>query len=34
MAEEHWDHFSDDEEDGLLDRAYDRLEQLGGAAAA
>ena len=34
MAEEHWYHFSDDEEDALLDRAYDRWEQLGGAAAA
>ncbi|CAH3194637.1 unnamed protein product [Porites evermanni] len=32
MAEEY--HFSDDEEgDALLDRAYDRWEQLGGAAA-
>ena len=35
MAEDHWYHFSDDEEeDALLDRAYDRWEQLGGAAAA
>ena len=34
MAEDHWYHFSDDkEEDALLDRAYDRWEQLGGAAA-
>ena len=32
MAEAY--HFSDDEEgDALLDRAYDRWEQLGGAAA-
>ena len=34
MAEDRWYHFSDDEEDALLDRAYDRWEQLGGAAAA
>ena len=35
MAEDHWYHFSDEseEEDALLDRAYDRWEQLGGAAA-
>ena len=33
MAEDRWYHFSDDEEDALLDRAYDRWEQLGGAAA-
>ena len=32
MAEDHW--YSDsDEEDALLNRAYDRWEQLGGAAA-
>ena len=36
MAEDHWYHFSDEEEeeDALLDRAYDRWEQLGGAVAA
>ena len=36
MAEDRWYHFSDEEEeeDALLDRAYDRWEQLGGAAAA
>ena len=34
MAEDRWYYFSDDEEDALLDRAYDRWEQLGGAAAA
>ena len=35
MAEDPWYHFSDDdEEDALLDRAYDRWEQMGGAAAA
>ena len=36
MAEDPWYHFSDEEEneDALLDRAYDRWEQLGGAAAA
>ena len=34
MAKDHWYHFSDDEEDALLDRAYDWWEQLGGAAAA
>ena len=33
MAEDHWYHFSD-EEDALLNRAYDRWEQLGGAAPA
>ena len=34
MAEDHWYHFSDDEEeDALLDRAYDRWEQLGGGSA-
>ena len=33
MAEDHWYPFSD-EDDALLDRAYDRWEQLGGAAAA
>ena len=31
--EDHWYPFSDDEEDALLNRAYDRWEQLGGAAA-
>ena len=35
MAEDAWYHLSDDdEEDALLDRACDRWEQLGGAAAA
>ena len=36
MAEDPWYPFSDDddEEDALLNRAYDRWEQLGGAAAA
>ena len=36
MVEDHWYHFSDedDDEDALLDRAFDRWEQLGGAAAA
>ena len=34
MAEDHWYHFSDEDEDALLNRAYDRWEQLGGAAAA
>ena len=34
MAEDHWYPFSDEEEDALLNRAYDRWEQLGGAAAA
>ena len=34
MAEDHWYPFSDDdEEDALLNRAYDRWEQLEGAAA-
>ena len=32
--EDHWDDFSEDEaEEALLNRAYDRWEQLGGAAA-
>ena len=35
MAEDHWYPVSDeDEEDALLNRAYDRWEQLGGAAPA
>ena len=34
MAEDHWYPFSDEEDDALLNRAYDRWEQLGGAAAA
>ena len=34
MAEDHWYPVSDEEEDALLNRAYDRWEQLGGAAAA
>ena len=36
MAEDHGYPFSDEseEEDALLNRAYDRWEQLGGAAAA
>ena len=35
MAEDRWYPVSDeDEEDALLNRAYDRWEQLGGAAAA
>ena len=34
MAEDRWYHFSDDEEDALLDRAYDRWQQLGGAVTA
>ena len=36
MAEDHWYPVSDDgdEEDALLNRAYDQWEQLGGAAAA
>ena len=35
MAEDHWYHFSDedDDEDALLDRAFDRWEQLGGGSA-
>ena len=35
MADDRWYHFSDEEEneDALLDHAYDRWEQLGGAAA-
>ena len=35
MADDRWYHFSDEEEneDALLDRVYDRWEQLGGAAA-
>ena len=33
MAEDPWYNVSD-EEDALLNRAYDRWEQLGGAAAA
>jgi len=35
MADDPWYHFSDedDDEDALLDRAYDRWEQVGGAAA-
>ena len=35
MAEDDWYRFSDEEEneDALLDRAYDWWEQLGGAAA-
>ena len=35
MADDRWYHFSDEEEeeDALLDRAYDRWEQLGDAAA-
>ena len=36
MADDFGYHFGDEEEeeDALLDRAYDRWEQLGGAAAA
>ena len=34
MAEDSWYPDSDEEEDALLNRAYDRWEQLGGAAAA
>ena len=34
MTEDPWYPFSDEEEDALLNRAYDRWEQLGGAAAA
>ena len=36
MADDHWYPFSDksEDEDTLLDRAYDRWEQMGGAAAA
>ena len=35
MADDHGYHLSDDEEeDALLDHAYDRWEQLGGAATA
>ena len=35
MADDRWYHFSDEEEneDAFLDRAYDRWEQLRGAAA-
>ena len=34
MAEDPWYPVSDDEEDALLNCAYDRWEQLGGATAA
>ena len=36
MADDHWYPFSDEseDEDALLDRAYDRWEHLGGAATA
>ena len=34
MAEDRWYPVSDEDEEALLNRAYDRWEQLGGAAAA
>ena len=35
MADDRWYHFSDEEEDGnaVLNRAFDRWEQLGGGSA-